>query len=105
MIKKNKQSFWWFDLEVSSEEKNILPNEDDSYSSSYEEYSDEYYDDDNIILRDGMKWRKTSSFAQQITVTRNTRQMGNELTFISKNIDTQIRVFQLLLMIISFNPD
>ena len=50
------------DLEVDSEEEricdedseedNILPNENDSSSSSYEEDSDEYDDEDYITSRD-----------------------------------------------------
>ena len=68
------------DLEVDSEEElicdedseedNILPNEDDSFSSSYEEDSDEYDDEDYITSRDGTKWRKTSPSAQRRTLRR-----------------------------------
>ena len=57
------------DLEVDSEEElicdedseedNILPNEDDFSSSSYEEDSDEYDDEDYLTSRDGTPWRKT----------------------------------------------
>ena len=42
-----------------SQEDNILPNEDDSSSSSYED-SDQYGDQDYITTRDGTQWRKTS---------------------------------------------
>ena len=42
-----------------SEEDNILPYEDDSSSSSYEEDSDKYDNENYITSRDGTKWRKT----------------------------------------------
>ena len=42
-----------------SEEDNILPNENDFSSSSYEEDSDEYDDEDYLTSRDGTQWRKT----------------------------------------------
>ena len=46
------------------EEDNILPNENDSSSFSYEEDLDEYDDEDYITSTDGTKWRKTSPSSQ-----------------------------------------
>ena len=88
-------------MEVDSEEKlicdedleeedNILRNEYDSSSSSYEEDSEEYDDKDYITSRDGKKWRKTSPSAQRRTLRRR---VAPGLTAISKNIDTPISAF------------
>ena len=79
--------------EDSEEEDNILPNENDSSSFSYEEDSDEYDDKDYITSRDGTKWRKTSPSAQRRTLRRNTIRVAPGLTSISKNIDTPISPF------------
>ena len=92
-------------MEIDSEEKiicdedsedNILPNEDDSCSSSYEKDSDEYNEEDYITSRDGTQWRKTSPSAQRRTLIRNTLRVAPGLTVISKNVDKRISVFQLL---------
>ena len=79
-----------------SEEDNILPNEDDFSSSSYEEDSDEYDDEDYLTSRDETQWRKTSPSTQRKTLIRNTLREASGLTVISKNIDTPISAFQLL---------
>ena len=93
-------------LEVDSEEElicdedskevNILPNEDDSSSSSYEEDSDEYDDENYLTSRDGAQWRKTFPSAQRRTLIRNTLREAPGLAVISQNIDTPISAFQLL---------
>ena len=41
------------------EEYKLFSDESDSSSSSFEEDSDEYDDDEYITSRDGTKWRKT----------------------------------------------
>ena len=94
------------DLEVDSEEElicnedseedNILPNEDDFSSFSYEEDSDEYDDENYLTSRDGTQWRKTSPSTQRRTLIRNTLREAPELTVISQNIDMPISAFQLL---------
>ena len=79
-----------------SEEGNILPNEDDSCSSSYEEDSDECDEENYIISRDGTQWRETSPSAQRRTLIRNTLRVAPGFAAISKNVDTRISAFQLL---------
>ena len=85
--------------EDSETEDNILPNKDDSSSSSYEEDcqdSDEYDDDDCLTSGEGTRWRRTFPSAQQKTLRRNILRVAPGLTAISKNIDTLISAFQLL---------
>ena len=79
-----------------SEEDNILPIEDDSSSSSYEEDSDEYDEEDYPTSRDGTQWRETSLSAQRRTLIRITLREAPGLTVISKNTDTPISAFQRL---------
>ena len=92
-----------FICDEDSEEDNILPNEDDSSSSSYEEDSDEYNDEDYITSRDGIQWGKTSPSAQRRTLIRNTLGVAPGLAVISKNINTPISTFHLLLHDSIFN--